>query len=94
MEKVLVFRKNNAKNYWFKYLINFLADKNINFNAHIDKSEIIFGDNKLKFISQYDAEKYSVGKHDCLFISDMEYRFEKDFEGVLIKILMEVNKNA
>jgi hypothetical protein len=24
----------------------------------------------------------------------MEYRFEKDFEGVLIKILMEVNKNA
>jgi hypothetical protein len=88
-EKVLIFYNENSKNYWFHYVKDFLVNNNMNPKVYRSKYKISILGNNLKFISERDAKKYAIGRHDALFIHNVETKFEREFLKTLILILKE-----
>ena len=49
MEKVLVFETSNAREYWLKYIVRKLANKNVLFKAYFGVKEIWLNGNRIMF---------------------------------------------
>lgn len=94
MEKVLVFMTNNSRDYWFKYVINRLKKgldgRGIYFKTYLSSKEIWFNGNRIMFVTTIEIdEKFKAGRHDALFIFNMENKLEMKFEETLKEIFLD-----
>lgn len=89
MEKVLVFETSNAREYWLKYIVRKLANKNVLFKAYFGVKEIWLNGNRIMFRTLKEmTSPFMAARDNTLFYGNMEYRLENYFKETLKEILL------
>lgn len=94
MEKVLVFKNINSRNYWFKYVVNYFKINDIDAKANLNCKEIQINEDVLLFKTENEIdERFRAGRHNTGYYTNLEKRFEKDFIRTLGVIIWEKEKH-
>lgn len=89
MEKILVFKTKNSRDYWFKYIIKELKNKCVLFKVYFFSKEIWLNGDRIMFITlKEDTLSFEVGRHNSCYYYDMENGLENNFKRTLKEILL------
>lgn len=89
MKKILVFHNYNRREYWFKYIANYLKENKIDVKIFSTKKEILINNNIFYFVPSEKLKDFIRGRRYVQIYCNMDYQLEKDFNKVLKEILLD-----
>lgn len=90
MEKILVFENSQVRNYWFKYIVKELKNKNFLFKVYFFSKEIWFNGDRIMFITlKEDTLSFESGRHNACYYYYIENGLENNFKRTLKEILSD-----
>lgn len=90
MEKILVFKTKNSRDYWFKYIIKELKNKCVLFKVYFFSKEIWLNGDRIMFRTLKEMTSlFMAARDNTLFYRNMEYRLENYFKETMEDILLD-----
>lgn len=91
MEKVVAFKNSGTRNFWFRYIVKKIGNRNILFKAYLSRKEIWINGNRIMFrtLEEIDNPLFMRARDNAVFYNNMEHRLEYDFEETIEEILLD-----